>query len=162
MEVDDHTLHGIHQCIVAEMMVGLLQPSFHSLEIQTAYLLLHRGQLHDGILKQKELAAHAVVALGRAEFYELLRHIDDIHAEFLAFLQVHHQVPPTGNNHAVASLEAELLSVALKSTIPIVTIGMTKIVGEQRLTDSFQCIVYNYMLYGLHNNNVLSLSVFRV
>ena len=59
-------------------------------------------------------------------------------------------------------IRVRLLSVALKSTIPIVTIGMTKIVGEQRLTDSFQCIVYNYMLYGLHNNNVLSLSVFRV
>ena len=65
-EVDNHTLHGIHQRIVAEMMIGLLQPSLHGIEIQPAYLLLLGLQLHDGVLKQKELAAHAVVALGRA------------------------------------------------------------------------------------------------
>ena len=39
-EVNDHALHGIHQCIMAEAVLGLLQPSFYSLEIQTAYLLL--------------------------------------------------------------------------------------------------------------------------
>ena len=62
-KIDNHTLHGIHQRIMPETMLGLLQPSFHGFKIQTAYLLLRRLQLHDGVLKQKELAAHAVVAL---------------------------------------------------------------------------------------------------
>ena len=149
-EIDDHTLHGIHQRIVAEMMIGLLQPSFHGLEIQSAYLLLLGRQLHDGVLKQKELAAHAVVALGRAELDELLRHIDNIHAEILALRQVHHQIATTDYNQAVASLKAERLPVALERAIPFVAIGMAKVVGKLWLTDSLQRVVYDNMLNRFH------------
>ena len=53
-------------------------------------------------------------------------------------------------NQAVASLEAECLSVALKRAIPIVTIGMAKVVGKLWLTDSLQCVVYDYMLNSFH------------
>ena len=149
-EVDNHTLYGIHQCIVAEMMVGLLQPSLHGLEILAAYLLLIGLQLHDGVLKQKELSAHAIVALGCGHLNELLRYIDDIHTEILALLQVHHQVPTASYNQAVASLETECLSIALERAISIVAIGVAEIVGKLCLTDSLQCVVYDYMLNRFH------------
>lgn len=108
-------------------MVGLLQPLLHGIKILTAYLLLFGLQLHDRALKQEEMAAHTVVTLGRAELDELLRHINDIHAEILALLQIHYKISPTGYNQAVTCLEAERLSDALKSAIPIVTIGNGKV-----------------------------------
>ena len=123
-KIYNHALHGVHQCIMSETMVGLLQPSFHGFKIQTAYLLLLRLQLHDGILKQKELPAHSVVALRCGHLNELLCNINDIHTEILTLFQIHHQIPSTGNNQAVASLETERLSVALKRAIPIIAISM--------------------------------------
>ena len=103
----NHALHGIRQRIVPEMVVGLLQPSLHGLEVHSARILLLGLQLHDGVLEQKELAAHAVVALGGGHLDELLRHINDIYTEVGALLQVRHQIAPTGYNQAVACLETE-------------------------------------------------------
>ena len=78
------------------MVVGLLQPLLHGIKILTAYLLLFGLQLHDRVLKQEEMAAHTVVALRGGQLDELLRHINDIHAEILALLQDSLQNLPDG------------------------------------------------------------------
>ena len=67
---------------------------------------------------------------------ELLGHIDDIHLEVITLQQILHQVAPTGNNHAVARLEAEHLAITFKRAIPFMTIGMAQIVGKGSLADS--------------------------
>jgi hypothetical protein len=146
-EVDDHALDGIPKRIVAKAMSCLGKSAFHGFKIHTANLLLLGLQPHDGVLEQKELPSHTVVALGRAELDELLCHVNDIHTEIRALLQVHYQVTPAGNNQTVAGLEAESPSVAFEGTMPSVAIGMAQIVGKRGIADSLQRAVNDDMLY---------------
>ena len=108
----------------------------YSLEIMLAHPLLFWGQLHDGVLEQRQLPPHAIVRLRCTEFDELLCHVDDIHPEAVALLQVLHQVATAGDDQAVAGLKAKRLAVTLESAIPLVAIGMAEIVGKRCVADS--------------------------
>ena len=154
-EVDNHAFHGIHERVVAEEVARLLQASLHGLEVQLATLLLLRVEPHDGVLEKRELAPHAVVRLRRGHLDELLRHVDDIHAEVHAFLQVLHQVAPAGNNQAVARLETELPPVSFEGAKAFVAVGMAKIVGKLGVANPCQRMVYNNVLNAVHHQTVL-------
>ena len=110
-EVDDHTFYGVLQRIMTEMVPRLHQSSLHGVEVLAANFLLLRRKLHDGILEQREMSAHTVIALWRGELYELLSHIYHINFEVITLLQTLHQVPSAGYNHAVARLETEQTAV---------------------------------------------------
>ena len=149
-KVNNHALHGIHQCIVTEAVAGLSQSALYGVKVSPASVLLLRRQFHDGVLKQRQVSAHAVVALRRACLDELLRYVDDIHLKVLAFPQLLHEVAPAGYNHTVARLKSERLSVALESAISVVAVGVTEIVGKGSLADSLQCMVNDDVLNGIH------------
>jgi len=152
-EVEYHRLHGIDEYVAEKVVLRLREALPDDGEVVDAAFLLFFREAHDGIVEQRQMSLHAIVALRCCYLQELQRGRYHVHAEVLAFLEILYHVAPTGDNHTVALTEAEGLVVVGKRAISFMTIGMAQIVGEFCVADVLECIVYDDMLYGIHLPN---------
>ena len=117
-EIQYHRLYGIDEHLTVEVVLRRGKAAADGLEVLRTLPLLSLVQPHDGVVEQSQVALHAVVRLRRSHLDELLRDVDDAHAEVVALAQVLHQVAPPGDDHAVALLQAEHLAVVCKGAEP--------------------------------------------
>ena len=152
-EVEYHRLHGIDEYVAEKVVLRLREALPDDGEVVDAAFLLFLREAHDGIVEQRQMPLHAIVALRCCHLKELQRGRYHVHVEVLAFPEMFYHVAPTGDNHTVALTEAEGLVVVGKRAISFMTIGMTQIVGEFCVTDVLERVVYDDMLYGIHLPN---------
>lgn len=150
-EIEDHRLDGRDEDVAVELMIGLRQALTNDGEVIGAHALLLGRQTHDGVLEQRQVAPHAIVALWRAHLNKLLRYIDDFDREVVAGLAAAEQVAAAGNDHAVAGLQCELAVVIRQPAMAAVAVGMAQIAGQQWVGHPVQGVVEDDVLYKFHS-----------
>ncbi len=149
-EIQYHRLHGIDEHLTVEMVLRRGKAAADGLEVLRTLPLLSLVQPHDGVVEQSQVALHAVVRLRRRHLDELLRDVDDAHAEVVALAQVLHQIAPSGDDHAVALLQAERLAVVCKGAEPARAVGMTQVGSERLVANPAQRVVDDDVLNAFH------------
>lgn len=149
-EIENHRLDGRDEDVAVELMLGLRQALTNDGEVIGTHALLLGRQTHDGVLEQRQVAPHAIVALWRAHLDKLLRDIDDLDCEVVAGLAAE-QVAAAGNDHAVAGLQRELAVVIRQPAMAAVAVGMAQIAGQQRVGHPVQGVVEDDVLYKFHS-----------
>ena len=150
-EIENHRLDGRDEDVAVELVLGLRQTLTDDGEVVGAHVLLLGRQAHDGVLEQRQVAPHAIVALRRAHLDELLRDIDDVYHKVIAGLSAAEQVAAAGNDHAVAGLQRELAVVVRQLALAAVAVGMAQIAGQQRVGHPVQRVVEDDVLYKFHD-----------
>ena len=72
-EIENGRLHGVDERLAVKAVFRIGDALFEQVEIAAADDLLLRRKVHHGIEKQCQRAFHAVVALRRAQIYEIGR-----------------------------------------------------------------------------------------